>query len=294
MLEQQPDFAKALAQLPFPVIGVPWYQVGFLPGALTIAHEVGHAVEADYGITALLQKSVREAVSDPQRLDDWVSWTSEMFADIYGCMCLGPSFVGSLADTLAADRSTVDSETDRGYPPRSLRVFLNCAALDTLGFEKAAAGIRADWGAEYPPPNGSRAYEKDVHAVAGALLSTCVRKHSGKPVSLRKLVAFSPQQDRSALKHAINATDGIASVAENIRVLFAAVRHAYANDPVKFTSKSSNSKQSIQERLLDRLLEMCPDDLRRNELQVAGTRDTYLKRQGADLFESIFASESKE
>jgi hypothetical protein len=38
------------------------------------------------------------------------------------------------------DPATMDSETDQGYPLRSLRVLLNCAALDTLGFYVGSGG----------------------------------------------------------------------------------------------------------------------------------------------------------
>ena len=135
LLRSQPDFAKALAQLPFPLVGVPWYQAGFLPGALTIAHEVGHAVEADCGLTEAISVAIDDAVTDPERRKDWLSWASEIFADTYGCLCAGPAFAYSLADTLAADRATVNSSKDPGYPPRSLRIMLNCAMIEKLAME---------------------------------------------------------------------------------------------------------------------------------------------------------------
>ena len=39
--------ADAASILPFPVIGVPWYLTGHLPGVLLVAHEVGHHIEDD-------------------------------------------------------------------------------------------------------------------------------------------------------------------------------------------------------------------------------------------------------
>ncbi|MEU6238250.1 hypothetical protein [Kitasatospora sp. NPDC047058] len=38
-----------VARLPFPVIDVPWWYQGHLPAVLTVAHEVGHHLEDDFG-----------------------------------------------------------------------------------------------------------------------------------------------------------------------------------------------------------------------------------------------------
>ena len=48
-------YRAILDDLPFPVIGVPWYQVRHLPDAVLLGHEVGHTVEDDFRLTKRLK-----------------------------------------------------------------------------------------------------------------------------------------------------------------------------------------------------------------------------------------------
>jgi hypothetical protein len=257
LLRSQPDFRKALAQLPFPLVGVPWYQAGFLPGALTIAHEVGHAVDSDCGLTDAIWAAVSDAVTDAERRKDWVSWASEIFADAYGCLCAGPSFASSLADTLAADYSTVNGAMDSGYPPRSLRILLNCQMIGQLGHVTAAATLRQQWLAEYHTPDDGSQYEPDLVPVAKALVQLKVSLAQGRQAPLCKLIKFSRQMDNDARRFAQDTLDDVSAKQDNMRVGFAAVQHAYATDPVTFRDAS--------QRFVDRLWKSSPDDVRHGE-----------------------------
>jgi hypothetical protein len=272
LLRSQPDFAKAVAQLPFPLVGVPWYQAGFLPGALTIAHEVGHAVEADCGLTEAISAAIDGAVTDPERRKDWLSWASEMFADAYGCLSAGPAFAYSLADTLAADRATVNSAKDPGYPPRSLRILLNCGMIEELGHGTAAQKLREQWTAQYPAPYDWSTHEPDLDRVAKALLYVSVTRAQGRRAPLSTLVKFSAQMDKDAWRFAQKTLDQVSAQQDNVRVCFAAVQHAYVMDPVRFGNAS--------QRFVDRLWKSSPDNLRHGEESPPEGRGALLQNLG--------------
>jgi hypothetical protein len=272
LLRSVADFGKALAQLPFPVIGVPWYQAGFLPGALTVAHEVGHAVESDCGLTEALAEALAGATSDAGRKNDWLSWASEIFADGYGCLCAGPAFVWSLANTLASDGTTVNSARDAGYPPRSLRILLNCTMLEQLGHKTAAAKLREHWTRQYPEAPSWSAYRQDLNQVARALLNVPVTRARDRPAPVSRLVEFSPKFDKDARQFAADTLAGDDAQRDNMRVSFAAVQHAYGMDPLKYAS--------CAQRFVDRLWKSCPDDIRHGEVNAPQGRAEMLSKLG--------------
>lgn len=272
LLITQPDFKKAVAQLPFPVIGIPWYQAGFLPGALTIAHEVGHAVESDCELTIPLSESIAAAVPDSKCKNDWLSWSSEVFADAYGCLCCGPAFAWSLADVLAADRSTVDGAQDADYPPRSLRILLNCEMLDQLKHRKEAVKLFKHWTGQYEGPYSWSAYRGDLREVAQALLHVPVKRAKGKPAPLAKVIGFPPAWDKDARRFAEETMKQIGGQQDNMRVSFAAVQHAYGMDPANFAAAAP--------RFVDRLRKACRDDVRHGEGKAPVGRVELLRDQG--------------
>jgi hypothetical protein len=65
-------------KVPFPVIGVPWYQMAHLPDMVSICHEIGHVVEDDLALTDNLQRVVGEGVG-PARKAYWCAWQRELF-----------------------------------------------------------------------------------------------------------------------------------------------------------------------------------------------------------------------
>jgi hypothetical protein len=125
-LIQDETINEATERLPFPVIGVPWYQVTAPWELPVIAHEVGHSVEADLRLERDLELRIASVVSDPQRQARWLGWRSEIFADFFGCCAVGPAFVSNLADFLAG---TATAAEDKAYPPLPLRLWLNFAFL---------------------------------------------------------------------------------------------------------------------------------------------------------------------
>jgi hypothetical protein len=127
----------------------PWLWMG-------LAHELGHFVyrnlvegEADgaqlaeqlrqeilktlldFSSTALSQPPLLETVESFQL---WCSWIEEIFADVFGALVLGPSYVESLIVWLAARVEGVNDllENDKDHPANLLRPLIQLEALQQL------------------------------------------------------------------------------------------------------------------------------------------------------------------
>lgn len=146
------------AELPFPVIGIPWYQVSAPWELPVLAHEVGHVIEGDLKLD--LEGAMRGAVPQGSpRLADWIRWSGEVFADYFGCVAVGPAFVSSLAGFLAGAAMNSGSGV---YPPNELRFALN---LGFLAPEKAQE-LEKRWKDELPQTGDFADYRKDIPAIA--------------------------------------------------------------------------------------------------------------------------------
>ncbi|MEY9524076.1 hypothetical protein ABIF70_005217 [Bradyrhizobium japonicum] len=158
----------ATKSLPFPVIGVPWYQYNTLADLTVIGHEVGHSIEADLGLTTAIEDAIANVVDDQVRRQRWTIWGSEAFADLYGVMAGGAAFVSALAHFLAHEDSNVETE---GYPPASIRVRFNIAVLEALGGnEDACPTLTARWQKVFPLAAEHLDYCKDLTSLANSLL----------------------------------------------------------------------------------------------------------------------------
>jgi len=229
ILLQSYGWPDAATRLPFSLIGVPWFQSGFLPGALAIAHEVGHAVESDFGLGPILQELTDTALgSSIARQSYWKRWTGEMFADLWGCLALGPSFASALAELLGSryqpDASQILSSE---YPPPPLRVWWNCKVLEANGFE---ASVRELW-----PHSTDRVFEQpfldDAERIAGVWLEA---NFSG--LGERKLpgvLNFTSQQQANATAQAETARKRKADQSSDVRALWAAVQFAWNREPTE-------------------------------------------------------------
>ena len=156
---------QAMASLPFPVIGVPWYQISSLADLTVLGHEVGHSVEVDLELTPQLDHALSSAVGPP-----WIAWRSELFADLYGCLCGGPAFVTALAEFLSAeDQSAVHPD----YPLPAVRFAFNLAVLEFQGHD--VASLRNTYTSTYPEDGTALFAEakvaatKMIEAVSGNL-----------------------------------------------------------------------------------------------------------------------------
>ncbi|AEV82928.1 Proteoglycan 4 [Actinoplanes sp. SE50] len=109
----------AVRELPVPVIGIPWYLTGHLPGVLLVAHEAGHHVEDDCGLTADLPAAL--AGLDAGTAARWTPWLGEAFADVVATVACGPAYPMILAEAL---RDAGDGAGAESYPPPADRLDL--------------------------------------------------------------------------------------------------------------------------------------------------------------------------
>jgi hypothetical protein len=284
MLSRQPDFDNAVAKLPFHVIGIPWFQTGFLPGGLTIAHEVGHVVIADCGLQALIE-SATQGVKDASRQTQWQAWSEEMFADTYGCLAVGPAFAFSLASTLAADRATVNSAQEIQYPPHSLRIRLNQELLVKTGHHQSAAELWEDWASQYPEPYPWSAFEEDIDAVAEGLLNIAIPIANGGSAPLRRLLSFPSSSYIAAKIFADETRQNVIASAPDLLVRWAAAQISYRSDPSGFVKNQASQVNlpNIASRFLDRMRKVCFDNLRNGEVPPNRDRIRYLTSLGESL-----------
>ncbi|MFN2165214.1 MAG: hypothetical protein ACK2U9_03015, partial [Anaerolineae bacterium] len=186
------DFGEALLRLPVTVIGVPWFQVNLLPTAAVIGHEVGHAVEHDFGLEAVLESAFADLDIPDSRKAGWLAWRHELFADAFGILCTGPASVMALLDYLIGDVDSIQQERVSApnwgrYPSRHLRMLVNFELLGQLGLQDAA--MEDAWNGTYKfDQMGS--YKQDVAKVVAALLGMKVPTLGD--VVLTDVLQFSP------------------------------------------------------------------------------------------------------
>lgn len=181
------QFQRVLRELPVPLVSIPWYQVFHLPGALIIAHEVGHVVEDDFELTA----EIRSALEGTQLkfADVWKAWAREIFADVYGCCAMGPAFAGAMIDLNAVKVDSVQTEdgTYRMYPTRNLRIRLLCETLRQTGHETSANRLLASWKSVYKEMTKLVDYLGDLPKVVTALIGGPYRGNK-----LTEIISFPP------------------------------------------------------------------------------------------------------
>jgi hypothetical protein len=280
------DFKTALASLPFPVLGVPWYQVQHLPDALILGHEVGHTIEADFDLQERLDNLIEQAVKDVPRRRAWLSWRSEIFADFFGCLCTGPAFAMSLADFLVADKDSIRVARQEGYPTANLRLLFNFSVLHQLGFEKLAGELKSAWVQMYPGEHPLSSFETDVDPIAFKFCSELRVATALGEKKLTDLFRFSTEQHASAVKECTNAIEANGFDSSDLRVLFAATRLAFQAEPARFTVVVDGL--DTRGRLLRQMHASTNNDLRAEEEllpdNVRHDRGAFLEKQGRALF----------
>jgi hypothetical protein len=246
-----PEFKRALSALPIPVIGIPWFQAEFLPELVVVAHEVGHAVEDDLGLTTTLRKALDAAMASrgvpAARQPAWRAWLGEMFADLWGTLAVGPAFTGALIDFLARDPGVVTREQRAApswgaYPTDALRVLFSATVLETIDktdFAAEAASLRASWTKVYAS-HAMRSYEDDLPVVAEALLAGPYPELGG--VRLDAVLSFSRAQHKDAGTAAEQALRKQPIGARDARALVAAARLAFEREPSGYTSGDAQQR----------------------------------------------------
>jgi len=240
------DFGEAILALPIPVVGVPWFQVHHLPSAVVIGHEVGHAVEHDFGLDSEIEQIVAALAIPEARRKAWSCWRHELFADAYGVLSGGLAAVIALQDYLSADVAAVQtmrlSDPDWGrYPTTYLRMRVNFELLRQIGLPDG--GLQQIWADTYGF-DLMHAFEADVPSVVEQLLTTPLVAFGGR--ALREVIVFAPEDQRVAEGLAYDLNQGI-PLPQGVpfRRIFAAATLAYHTDPRQFALVQDSAAESL-------------------------------------------------
>jgi hypothetical protein len=278
-------FREAVASLPIPVIGVPWYQVAHLPDAPVIAHEVAHDVTAALGLRETFAEHARPVLeASPQRATAWSAWIEEVHADLYGVLCLGPAFASAMADLLATDPVQVAMEARVAaawvkHPPAARRMECLVHALRRLGFDAAADERETAWEASFPPAQGDP-YRADGPALVDALLDGHYDALGG---SLLDTVSFTTAQQADAIAVKDSMLLGLSPPSGEARTLVAGARLAFDQDPEGYREPVREGDPTPQELVLARAKADRTDEPRAEEVDTSPGSDAD-RSAGAELF----------
>jgi hypothetical protein len=285
------DFLTVAADLPIPVIGVPWYQVAHLPDAPLIGHEIGHNLERELDLTSAVEEHlvpVLSALGDPERELAWTAWRAELFADLIGLLCTGPAFVGSMADLLAADPVQVADQARiaaawEPHPPASLRMRALTHALGLQDFEAEAEELRDAWEVSFPPDARDR-FADDVPAVVEALWAVEYPQLRGP---LHQAIRFSASQQVDAIAAQGYVLDGMAPPSNDVRCLIAAARLAFDADPEGYHAPRQGAQgKTAQQLLLEHIVSLRTNEPRHEEIERSPSPDED-RATGRALFDRI-------
>lgn len=285
------EVGAVLRALPIPVIGVPWFQIQHLPEMLVVAHEVGHDVEFDFGLSSdlrtALDKALDDAKTDNDRRPAWRSWLSEIFADLYGVQCCGPAFVQSLINFLATDpdttRRAVRTAPNWGrYPTDHLRVLLNIEALDATDFKDERESLLKQWTDVYAE-HAMKVYVDDIEAVVHAIINGPYTAFGGK--SLKDVISFSQSDQYYVNNDVTRLKQRAGPQASNVRTLFAAAGTVFSDDAEAY------GKLNMHQLILARVEQIRKAGVRGSQTTIGrqlGTLDKEDRAEGKTLFRMIF------
>lgn len=107
----QKRFKDVLSALPVALVGLPWRDVGDLGALAALAHEAGHVLDEELG----LSERIGAAVGDT---GPWKRHGPEAFADVVGCLEGGSAFTTGLVCALAGAPVWAASEAGAHPSPR--------------------------------------------------------------------------------------------------------------------------------------------------------------------------------
>ena len=151
--------------MPIPVIELPWDHLGSAWEYLSLHHEVGHDIEADLALRPTLQSTLRQKlaagnVAQP-KIDAWLNWQGEVFADLCAIRLAGPAFVDAHAQLLLLPPLSVKKyDVKDPHPTPFVRILMNTAYVRTMDNASAqmtahADAIDAEWLATYGAATGN-------------------------------------------------------------------------------------------------------------------------------------------
>lgn len=130
-------------RLPMSMLGVPRKFLCQPWNLVAIAHEVGLCMyshlELGWEIASKLQTEALAAGVPSQTAALWARWHETVFADIFGVLKLGPSYISGMIELLAIDPTTaVTLNTNSPWPPAYIRWHVMLQTLQMLQFGEQA------------------------------------------------------------------------------------------------------------------------------------------------------------
>ncbi len=234
--------ADAARGLPFPVIGVPWYLSGHLPGVLLVAHEVGHHIEDDCALTTALSRRLAAARLPAPRLAAWKLWLGEVFADVVASLTCGVAYPTVLLDALAA--APAGGAGLERYPPPRARIRVCLAAIGQAGLP----------GNEQLAAEGDQLGEPDdADGEAQPVVEAILIKPYGKLGKQTLPAVLTSPAVASADAAAGRLLAGLSSSLHDVRAVLAAAALAFARNPAEY------DQRRVGERSIAEVLRLRPD-----------------------------------
>jgi hypothetical protein len=183
-----------LNKLPIPIVrlqpacvGAPWWLI-------YLGHEVGHHIQfgvlPDMALTSQFREKVAEAAlacaASDEEAAQWQRWSTEIFADLFALLMLGPWFLWAMVELELQAGSTM-SVSRSAYPSPVIRLRLLALAAQRLGLSSGAAlrGL-------VPELSGDPGAQRSL-MVAGRVVDVALGPLVGLPAPLSDLCAFKPQ-----------------------------------------------------------------------------------------------------
>jgi hypothetical protein len=276
------QFHEALAALPIPLIGVPWYQVAYLPDAVLIAHEVGHDVEKDFALSRTIQEHAKPVLRelDAPALFAWSTWLREFWADIFGVLAAGPAYVSAAVDLLVTNPAELAADAAAplefgAHPPSAFRVHAMTHTLKRAGFEDEARQWQP-WNEAFPSDgDAGLALAKKL---VDQLLEGTFPQLDGR--TLDGILSFSSAQHDAAVEAGNYSLANMSPQSPDIRCLVAGARLAFDKDPKRF------AKPGPQELIVCRAVQAMGDETRMRTAEAEVSREAD-RAAGRALFERL-------
>ncbi len=220
--------AEIARTLPFPIIGVPWYMTGHAPGLVLVAHETGHHIENDCGLSGALLKQLETSASlGERRAKIWRAWLGEVFADVVASVACGEAYLSVLVDLLAA--APAGGAGSDSYPPPRVRGHVCLEAIRAVGL--SVDDELADACDRLGEPTDA---DGEAQQVVCALLTASYADLGEKNLVTVLLSGSIADADTAATK----LLAGTVSGQLDARAIIAAAALAFARDPDGYDSRS--------------------------------------------------------
>jgi hypothetical protein len=205
------NYQLGTATLPIPVIEVPWDHVENLWEFMSLHHEVGHDLEADLKLrTTLLgsmETSLKAAGVPDDRIQQWLKWQGEIFADLVGLQLGGPAFAETLMHLLLLPQDMVTEVNPADpHPTHYPRILMNTAYIPTMipnhqPLADHGQQIGDRWRAIYGQQPQFDAMLQDFSTVFPALMDTPFPALQGNTV--RQLLPYT-EADDTRIRNAVD------------------------------------------------------------------------------------------